>query len=192
MFTDEQLKAMIRREPISDQYPYSENDDDVLLDYTKPLLADMTRAKIHYMMESNHFGSGYASYIQLVCWTDEFVTVTEEDGERKEDRRGLFVLISRLAPVVGVVNAAWQYIRFNENGEETGGGGTMVDFPDLIIDDKYKQLANDLTRLLMKYHFTILQKEDVDKPLPFDEKIPTLSRPRGQYLVWDAVFYWED
>lgn len=192
MFTNDELKAMIRRETISEQYPYSENDDDVLLDYTKPLLADMTRAKIHYTMESNHFGSGYASYIQLVCWTDEFVTVTEEDGEREEDRRGLFVLISRLAPVVAIVNDAWQYERFNENGEETGGGGTMVDFPDLIIDDKYKQLANDLTRLLMKYHFTILQKEDVDKPLPFDEKIPTLSRPRGQYLVWDAVFYWED
>ena len=68
----------------------------------------------------------------------------------------------------------------------------MVDFPDLIIEEKYKQLANDLTRLLIKYHFSILQKEDIDKPLPFDEKIRTLYRPRGQYLVWDAVFYWED
>lgn len=25
----------------------------------------------------------------------------------------------------------------------------------------------------MKYHFTIVQKEDVDKPLPFDAHIPT-------------------
>ena len=45
MFTNEQLQAMIRREKISVQYPYSEQDDDVLLDYLKPLLADMTRAK---------------------------------------------------------------------------------------------------------------------------------------------------
>lgn len=54
---------MIRRDTISEQYPYSEQDDDVLLDYIKPLLADMTRAKIHYAMESNHFGSGYASFV---------------------------------------------------------------------------------------------------------------------------------
>lgn len=192
MFTDDQLKKMIRRETISAQYPYSEQDDDVLLDYIKPLLADMTRANIRYTMEVNHFGSGYASYIQLMCYTDDFVTVTEENGEREEDRRGLFVLISRLAPVVAIVNDAWQWRRFNEKGEDNGGGGTMVDFPELVIDDKYKQLANDLTRLFMKYHFTILQLQDVDKPLPFDEKIRTLSRPRGQYLVWDAVFYWED
>ena len=192
MFTDDQLKQMIRRETISAQYPYSEQDDDVLVDYIKPMLAEMTRAKIYYTMEANHFGSGYASYIQLMCYTDDFVTVTEENGEREEDRRGLFVLISRLAPVVAIVNDAWQYRRFNKNGEDCGGGGTMVDFPELLIDDKYKQLANDLTRLLMKYHFTILQMQDVNKPLPFDEKIRTLSRPQGQYLVWDAVFYWED
>ena len=192
MFTDDQLKKMIRRETISAQYPYSEQDDDVLVDYIKPLLADMTRANIRYTMEANHFGSGYASYIQLMCYTDAFVAVTEENGEREEDRRGLFVLISRLAPVVAIVNDAWQWRRFNDKGEDNGGGGTMVDFPELLIDDKYKQLANDLTRPFMKYHFTILQLQDVDKPLPFDEKIRTLSRPRGQYLVWDAVFYWED
>jgi len=192
MFTDDQLKAMIRRETISEQYPYSEQNDDVLLDYLKPLFADMTRAKIRYTMEANHFGSGYASYIQLMCYTDDFVVVTDENGEREEDRRGLFVLISRLAPVVAIVDDAWQFASFNELGEEINVGGTMPTDPELSIDDKYKQLANGLTRLFMKYHFTILQQEDVDKPLPFDEKIRTLSRPRGQYLIWDAVFYWED
>lgn len=53
MFTDEQLQAMIRKEKISEQYPYSENDDEVLLDYLKPLLAELSRAKIRYTMESN-------------------------------------------------------------------------------------------------------------------------------------------
>lgn len=192
MFTNDELKKMIRRETISAQYPYSEQDDDVLLDYIKPLLAELTRAKIRYTIEANHFGSGYASYIQLMCYTDDFVTVTEANGEREEDRRGLFVLISRLAPVVAIVNDAWQYRRFNDKGEECGGGGTMVDFPALRIDDNYEPLANTLTRLLMKYHFTMLQLPDVDKPLPFDEQIHTLSRPRGQYFVWDAIFYWED
>ena len=193
MFTNEQLQAMIRREKVSEQYPYSEQDDEVLIDYLKPLLAEMKRAKIRYTMESSHFGSGYASYIQLFCYTDDFVTVTVEDGEREEDRRGLFVLVSRLAPVIAIVNDAWQYVRFDEAGEETGGGGTMVDHPkDLDIEPRFESLSNELVRLFMKYHFTVVQKDDVDKPLPFDAHIPTLSRSKGSYLVWDAVFYWED
>lgn len=65
---------------------------------------------------------------------------------------------SRLAPVVAIVNEAWQWRRFNDKGEDSGGGGTMVDFPELRIDDKYKQLANDLTRLLMKYDFAITRR----------------------------------
>ena len=192
MFTEQQLKAMIHRETISKQYPYSEQDDDVLLNYIKPLLAELSRAKIRYTLEANHFGSGYASYIQLICYTDEFVTITEHNDEREEERHGLFVLISRLAPVAAIVNDAMEFVRFNEDGKKTGAGKTMVDFPALHIDEKYKKLANDITRLLMKYHFTLLQMQDVDKPLPFDEHIHTLSRPKGQYLVWDAIFYWED
>src|SRR5690606_39290186 len=95
-------------------YPYSEQDDDVLVDFIKPLLADMTRAKIRYTMEANHFGSGYASYILLMCYTDDFVTVTEENGEHDEDRRGLFVFITRLAPAAGSVNAACPWLRLTD------------------------------------------------------------------------------
>lgn len=192
MFTNEQLQAMIRREIISDQYPYSENDDDVLLNYLKPLLAELSRAKIRYTMESNHFGSGYASYIQLLCYTDDFVTVTQNGRFQIEKRQGLHVLISRLAPVIAICDG-WEMIEFDETGAENSRGETMVDHPnELHITQHLESLRNDLIRLFMKYHFTIVQKEDVDKPLPFDAHIPTLSRSRGQYLVWDAVFYWED
>lgn len=192
MFTNNELKAMIRHEKISAQYPYSEQNDDALVHYIKPLLADMTRANIRYTIDANHFGSGYASYIQLMCYTDDFVTVTDDGGERHEDRRGLFVLISRLAPVVAIVNDAWQYVRLNEQGEEIGRGGMMVDMPTLIIEDNYRKLANDMTRLLMKYQFTLLQQQDVDHVLPFHAEIPTLLRASGSYLVWDAIFHWTD
>ena len=192
MFTNDELKAMICREPISDQYPYPEQDDDLLEQSLQPLLDDMARANICYRVSSNHFGCGYASYIQIVCWTDQFVKVKEEDGEREEDRRGLFVFISRLAPVAAIVNNAWQFASFDETGEEISCGGTMPTYPELSIDKKYKQLARDLSRLLMKHHFTLLQKKFVDKLLPFPAKIPTLDRESGTYLVWDAIFYWRD
>lgn len=192
MFTNDELKVMIRREPISEQYPYSEDDDDLLEQSLQPLLDDMARANIRYRVSSNHFGSGYASYIQIVCWTDQFVKVKVKDGERKEDRRGLFVFISRLAPVAAIVNNAWQVMCFDELGEETSYSGTMPTYPALSIDKKYKPLARDLSRLLMKHHFTLLQKKFVDKLLPFPAEIPTLDRESGTYLVWDAIFYWRD
>ena len=192
MFTNDELKAMIRREPISDQYPYPEDDDDLLEQSLQPLLDDMARANIRYRVSSNHFGCGYASYIRIVCWTDQFVKVKEEDGEREEDRRGLFVFISRLAPVAAIVNNAWQVMSFDKLGEEASYSGTMPTYPALSIDNKYKLLARDLSRLLMKHHFTLLQKKFVDKLLPFPAEIPTLDRESGTYLVWDAIFYWED
>ena len=192
MFTNEQLQAMIRKERISEQYPYSENDDEVLVDYLKPLLVELTRLKIRYRMESDHFGSGYASYIQLFCYTDDFMKVTEKDGERQEVRRGLHVLVSRLAPVL-IIGNAWEGASFAQSGKQTGASYSMLDNPsELIIEPQFTELYNDLEQLFMKYHFTFLRKEDVEPPLPFDAHIPTLSRSKGKYLVWDAIFYWED
>lgn len=69
----------------------------------------------------------------------------------------------------------------------------MTDHPDeLVIESRFQSLANNLIRFFMKYQFTIVQKENVEKPLLFDADIPTLSRGKGKYLVWDDIFYWED
>ena len=69
----------------------------------------------------------------------------------------------------------------------------MLDEPhQLVIEPRFEQLFNALVRIFMKYNFTVLRKEDVELPLPFDADIPTLSRDKRKYLVWDAIFYWED
>lgn len=62
VFTNEQLKAMIRQEIISEQYPYSAQDEKELKNYLKAILADLGRANIRCNVERDHFGSGYASY----------------------------------------------------------------------------------------------------------------------------------
>ncbi|OCS83440.1 hypothetical protein [Caryophanon latum] len=85
----------------------------------------------------------------------------------------MFILISRLAPVAAIVNDAWQFASLDEFGNDTNVGGTMPTDSELKIDNKYKPLAKHLCRLLLKHHFTPLQKKFVDKPLSFDEKIRT-------------------
>ena len=192
MFTNEQLQALIRQEVISEQYPYWPKDEQALKSYLKVILAELRREKIQCKVEADHFGSGYASYIRWFCYEAAQVKVIEEFNTRTEDIRGLHVLISRLAPVILIGNGD-ESSTYSLTGDHLSSGKSMLDSPhQLVIDEPFEGLFNKLLRLFMKYHFNILQKEDVEPKLPFDAVIPTLSRDKGQYLVWDAIFYWED
>lgn len=193
MFTIEQLKAMIRQEIISEQYPYSTQDEQELKNYLKAILAELERANIRCNVERDHFGSGYASYIKWFVYEESSIQVEEDRFRRNVETQGLHVLISRLAPVVVMGNGEEFRSYLRTTGAELGSGQSILSRPgELNIDPTLQKLANQVERLFMKYQFTILRKEDLDKPLPFDADIPTLWCDKGEYLVWDAVFYWED
>ena len=192
MFSNEQLMAMIRQEVISDVYPYSMGNEHELKNYLKAIFAELKRSNIHCKVEIDHFGSGYASYIQWFCYEDQHVEVKEYPSKRVEDIQGLHVLISRLTPVIMIGNAN-ESSTYSLSSEYLGGGNSMLDEPhQLVIEPRFEKLFNVLVRIFMKYNFTVLRKEDVELPLPFDADIPTLSRGKRKYLVWDAIFYWED
>lgn len=192
MFSNDELNAMIQQKVISEQYPYSEKNDEVLLNYLKPLLAEMKRANIHYIVESDHFGSGYASYIKVLCYKDEFVETTDNIYGYTKNIKGLQVLVGRLAPVI-VIGGASENTDYAPTGKVLSGSSQMLDGPrDLLIEPQFEPLYNTLVRLFMKYHFTLLQKEELEGPFSYEGHIPTLSREQGRYLVWDAIFYWED
>ena len=193
MFTNEQLQAMIRQEIVSEQYPYSTKDEQELKNYLKSMLAELERMKIRCNVEDDHFGSGYASYMSWFCYEDASIQVVEDGVTRSVEMHGLHVLISRLAPVVVIGNAYESSSYLLKTGNYLGGGNSMLSAPDdLTIAPPFQALANTLERILMKYQFTMLRKEDLAAPLPFEADIPTLFRSKGRYLVWDAVFYWED
>lgn len=193
MFTNEQLKAMIRQEVISEQYPYSEQDDQALKNYLKAILAELERANIRCKVEPDHFGSGYASYMQWFVYEESGVQVEEDRFTRTEYIKGLHVLISNLAPVIVIGNADQSSSYILKTGAYSSGGQSVMCKPeDITVEPARQQLAEQLERLFMKYQFTILRKEDLEAPLPFDADIPTIWREKREYLVWDAVFYWED
>lgn len=194
MFSNGQLKAMIRLQVISDQYPYSEQDDEELKNYLKALQAEIKREKWQCEVESDHFGSGYASYMKWFVYEQSNVRVTEDPWKCTVEVKGLHVLISRLAPVFVIGNGErWStYLRMTDAA--LSGGKSGISKPDDIeLDPEFQSMAQKLEQLFMKYHFTILRKEDLSSPLPFDADIPTIWRDKHeQYLTWDAVFYWED
>lgn len=192
MFTNEQLQALIRQEVISEAYPYSTKDEHELKNYLKAILGELRRAKIHCKVEADHFGSGYASYIRWFCYEDAHVEVKEERNKRTEHINGLHVLISRLSPVI-LIGIGDENYTYSLTRDRLSIGKSMLDTPhQLVIEAPFEMLFNKLVQLFMKYNFTVLRKEDVEQQLPFDTVIPTLSRDKGKYLVWDAIFYWED
>lgn len=194
MFSNDELKAMIQGKVISNQYPYSELDDEVLKNYVKALHAELKREKLQCEVETDHFGNGYASYMQWFVYEQSVVEITEDPWKRTVDIKGLYVLISRLAPVVVIGNGSQLSTYLQETDAYLSGAQSILSKPeDIEVNPEFQTLAQKLERLFMKYHFTILRKEDLNSPLPFEAEIPTIWRDKNEpYFIWDAVFYWED
>ncbi|MEG0471632.1 MAG: hypothetical protein RR588_04785 [Solibacillus sp.] len=192
MFSIEELKSLIAGEMIGAIYPYSSRNELEVEHYLKRIAAELKREKIQIIEEPAHFGSGYASYFEWCCYEEEHITVNEDEHTRTVEIEGLVVAISRLAPVV-LIGRMKRWDTYILDGKSLNGGRTFFSQPsDLHIEPTFRPLVQRLERLFMKYQYTILRKEDVSCSLPFQADIPTILREKREYLVWDAIFYWED
>ncbi|MEK4424904.1 hypothetical protein [Solibacillus sp. FSL K6-1523] len=192
MFSNDELKVLIAGEMIGDIYPYSSRNEQEVDHYLKRLIAEVKREKIQVIEEPAHFGSGYASYFEWCCYGDEHVTVNDDEHTRTVEIEGLAVAISRLAPVV-LIGRMDRSDTFAKDGKSLSGGRSVFSqLSDLHIEPAFIPLVQRLERLFMKYQYTILRKEDVSRLLPFQADIPTILREKRDYLIWDAIFYWED
>lgn len=112
---------------------------------------------------------------------------------KRIEKEGLMVNISLLSSVILIGTGSKSDTIRIEINEKIGGGNTFFSqVTDLEIPDKYAALKSVVKRIFMKYHYTVLQKEDVRRFLSFQAEVPTLLREPHEYLVWDAIFYWED
>lgn len=194
MFSNEQLRILIKGEMVGELYPYDTNDKQAVLNYIKMIQAEIERMpNIHCEPERLDFGSGYASYVEWFIYTDDEVEISENHDLRTLEKEGLMVDISLLSPVILIGTGSKSDTIRIETGEEIGGAKTFFsEVADLDIPEKYAELKSIIERVFMKYQYTILQKEDVTPRLPFKTDIPTLHRNPHEYLIWDAIFYWED
>ncbi len=193
MFTEGQLKQLVDGGMIGESYPYNTGDEKQVRAYIKRMQAEFAKYRILCKPEPEHFGSGYASYAAWFFYKEQDVRISENRYTRDVEREGLWLNISTLAPVViigtGINNDTYAV----EGGRWLSGAKSMLQLPEeLVIPARFKELYEQLVRIVMKYQFTVLFKEEMEKPLPFKASIPTIFRKPREYLVWDAVFYWED
>ncbi|WP_107943447.1 hypothetical protein [Metasolibacillus fluoroglycofenilyticus] len=193
MFTNEQLKQFIKGKVLGEMFPYDTGDEHLIISYLKRIKAELEKSlPVRCEVEPLHFGSGYASYMQWFVYKTDMLTRKEREKDvMEEEREGLIVNISMLAPVVliGKGEKSTCYVK----GEWHSGAMTSLAEPQqLLIPPHLKELYENLQRLFMKYNYGILYREDVEKQLPFKANIAITFREPKDYLVWDAIFYWMD
>ncbi|MFI7701984.1 hypothetical protein [Nonomuraea sp. NPDC049480] len=152
------------------------------------VVADLDRmpTSIVHHAEFQHYGSGYASYVE--------VFITKRDGSMRRSENGwthvegLSLALCRLAPLAALFEPD---IRSSGPG---GGGGHGL--PDLsrVADaappgwtEEYRQIGQVLDR----HDIALLDSQVLSLPLEAELRVETvLGSP--PYSVFDAWFHWRD
>ena len=197
-FTNEQLQTMISGEPISETFPYNTKDKNQIEKHIKNLFGTLNRSK-SFKCEAifDHYGSGYASYVDLFCYRRDGSSKLSEKYIEKDSLtsiqfEGLVIYISRLAPVAIIGK---KYIIDNDKTkDEFFGAMSMISKPEEVLDEPPHFMVDEfqeIKQLLNHKGYSILTKQYLSQNLPFKTKISTFTDPR-QYKVFDAIFYWMD
>lgn len=183
LLTDTQIDALLRQQPISNEWPWSTNDERVIDKNIKDIVAEVRcKARVKDKTEFGHYGSGYASFVD--CW---LYRSDDEFRYRPGDHyHGLVVLFSRLSRfyVIGQGEKSW---------DETSGASYLPEF-EFVDDIEHRaitQLVPRVTAVLDDRGLQQLHKSDLDTILPTDVFVPTIMAERV-FRHFDALFYWED
>ncbi|WP_405099692.1 hypothetical protein [Oceanobacillus sp. FSL H7-0719] len=196
MFSDDQLQDAIEGKAVGDYYPYNTNNEREIEAHIRRMLYRLKRIpNLIVDAEWEHFGSGYASFVEFFCYRKEDITVIEEkNGERELEIRGIIIDVCRLAPVTIMgEDERMRIINIAVNEEVGGAYSSLLDDPRrLKISERFHTVERQLKQALEEFEYVILDEETVNKPLSFKTKIPTIYRESYGYKVLDALFYWED
>lgn len=196
MFSNEQLQALIKGEIVGDTYPYNTNNEQEIEAHIRQLFYKINRIpNLVCEAEWNHFGSGYASFVEFFCYRQEDVTVVEEKyGFKEVKTNGIILDICRLAPVAIMgEDDRYKKIRIETNEVVSGAYGTLLDGANrLVVNENFQSMAEQLKKSLKEFGYVLLEAEKINQSLSFQTNIPTIYRKPNQYKVMDAIFYWED
>lgn len=196
MFSNEQLQDLIKGKVVGNKFPYDTKNEQEIEAYIRQLFHRINRIpNLVCEAEWNHFGSGYASFIELFCYQKGDVIVVEEKyGRREIKTEGIIIDICRLAPVALMgEDDRYKTIRFETNEVVGGAYGSLLGGPNLFnLSEKFQKIAVQLKQALIEFNYELLEAEKLNQPLSFQTEIPTIYREPGEYLVLDAIFYWED
>lgn len=195
-FSNKQLQDLIQGKIVGDSFPYCTKNEVEIEAHIRRLFHRINRiSNIVCEAEWNHFGSGYASFIEFFCYQKEDVTVVKEiNNIQKLQTEGIIIDICRLAPVAIMgEDTRYKTMRTDTNEIIGGGYGCLFGGPHLLnISEKYETIVRKLEYALKEFEYERLETEKIHQPLSFQAKIPTIYSNSNDYVIMDAIFYWED
>lgn len=182
-----QIEALLSQRSISDLYPWNTENEEAVSGFYKMVCADICRATgVLSRNEWDHYGSGYASYID--AWF--YKTSPEFNVEKPlcygNEHKGLVVLLSRLSPF-------FVFMEAEKSWHTQGGSGYLPESEmiDRLPTKAIAALADQVQPILESYGLIRAPREALTQPLPPTLRVPTVLTDRA-FLLFDALFYWED
>ncbi|WP_174868405.1 hypothetical protein [Pectobacterium polaris] len=172
---------------ISDEYPWVSNDEQAIEKHFKGVCAQVMRlTNTKSRIEWNHYGSGYASFIDAWFYKNTLDFDVKRPLCHGEEHTGLTVLLSRLSP----------YFVFMESEKNWHAQGGSQALPELGMIDRLETpaviaLSQQVQSELEKCGLVRAYKEQLTSLLPTGTRVPTVLTDRG-FTQFDALFHWED
>ncbi len=150
----------------------------------KNVIHDLTQSKQMVVETEDGYGSGYASYVDVFCYKTGGRSSLKKPEHTVID--GITIYLCKHAPVA--VMGAMEKTRHS-----SGGSFGFLHAEDLNIfpPGNWLEVSAELRQKLEKHGFTILDPQELKKPMPFNTKIHTLLGD-PPYQIFDAFFHWYD
>ncbi|MCR9197643.1 MAG: hypothetical protein NXI04_03270 [Planctomycetaceae bacterium] len=134
--------------------------------------------------EFDHYGSGYASFVDLFCYPSDGSSQTKHGTGVITN--GITIYLSRLTPVA--MSGALQKFRSPEASSYDFLSPELVGtVPESVSGDFVQEISNVLAR----NDFHILDHATAAVPLSPGIHPPTILR-EAPYTIFDALFHWID
>jgi hypothetical protein len=187
MFSPQQVEKLLSQQSISDRKPWSSNDPVAVEEYYKNVCADlMTRTGTSSKIEWNHYGSGYASFIDVWIYKPTENFSVNYPGKRGEAYEGLCILLSRLSPY-------YVFLQGSKSWEAQGGSSYLPAYEalDNLTHTSIITLGVDVQEILTSQGLVRVFKSELSLPIDSSIRVPTILSD-GPFVEFDALFYWED
>ncbi len=184
--TNEILEKIIAGKPVGDVAPYSGGSHNVIKGFLKDTVHDFEQSKLFDLeVESESYGSGYASFWDLFCYKKNGKSSTLKDNTTYID--GIAVYLCKLAPVA--VMGAMERTRTGNSSSSS----SFLHAEDVgtVPPGNWLEIAREIRTKLEKRGFVLLERKILQQRIPFKTEIVTIigDNPPQNF---NAFFYWCD
>ena len=184
MFSAAEIERLASGQPVGEPLPFDPADDGSIRHFYEELVRRVEcERSLRSRVEWNHYGSGYASFIDAWFYP---ANGSARLSTREEGHTGLVVLFSRLSNgfVLGEGKQTW-------SAKSSSGYLPCSEFVDDIQHPAIRAEVAPVAALLTDAGLRRLHRAELDAPLPETCQVPTILAD-GPFRQYDALFHWED